>query len=185
MFDQANKSDIILVGLASVLAANGLISNNISAIISSMLVAPYLGTVVSIGNKLANNMAVGSDPLLMLVYLGISLLVGVVYNLFNKAVFDNYKDAGYVKSRLVNRSVLDTRTVLSLVIFSIVSGVTLAYVASNNAFSPMIKTVVLVGISIGVSLLPPVVNSGLLIAEGEWNYVLSSLGQSLITVLGL
>lgn len=175
-------NNIVLTVLSSLLAANGLSDNNITTVIAAMLVSPYLGNIANIGYSLANDTTIFNDIFIVAAYIGVSLIVGFLYNFIQKHINLNDKDS--IKNDLINKFNLSTKKLVSLLILSVVSGVTLAFV-KDVSNSESLYIIVLAGISIAVALLPPTVASGMLISEGEYNNALNGITHTIVTIFGL
>lgn len=186
MFTEKEKSNLVLTTLASILAANGLITNSVSGVICSMLVSPYISAIVPIANDIFNGTLNLRNIGVLGSYVGVSLVVGIVYYLVQRNILGVDKiDVERQKSEMINRAELNRREYASILVYAAVCGVILGFITGNPTYTESTRTIVAVGVSIGVSLLPAVVNSGLFIIENNRYYALTSLMGMVTTVIGI
>lgn len=197
MFSDKEKNNFILTILASILAANGLITNSVTGIICSMLVSPYLSVISEISVKLFNSVVskfsiisifniIKHDVLVLNIYIGISMMIGLLYYLIQKNILGVEKiDIIRENSEMVNRADLNYKEYISIFVFATISGITIGFISNNNNYSESVKNIVMSGIGIGVSLLPMVVNSGLYLIEDNRKYAFKSLSGGLLNIIGI
>lgn len=142
---------VVMVALSTIVAAAGMLNDNVAVIIGAMVIAPLLGPNVALG--LATTL--GDTSLMrsslrtnltgILLAFALSALIGVVF----------------VTDPLTSEVALRTRVHLSDLTLALASGA-----AGALAFSTGVPAT-LVGVMVAVALLPPVVATGLLISAAE------------------
>mmetsp|Transcript_11091 Transcript_11091/g.12692 ORF Transcript_11091/g.12692 Transcript_11091/m.12692 type:complete len:617 (+) Transcript_11091:99-1949(+) len=163
---------IMLAFVASVIAASGLVSNSSVIIVASMLVSPIMGPILGITFGITIHdfdlvkKGLKSEFAALLLCFGVGFFAGLVLgpNTYSTAVEDYNRQGNYfglpgfppteMSSRGLPQSVLWG---LPVAFFSGI-GVALSVLGNN--------TTSLVGVAISASLLPPVVNTGLLVGFG-------------------
>ncbi|KAL5016539.1 hypothetical protein ScPMuIL_006128 [Solemya velum] len=158
---------LLLIVLASLVAAVGLVENSSVILVASMLISPLMGPILAgtfgavIGNSSLRNLGIKSE----LIGLGLCVLNGILFGIITGgiglegAVWGSTQEwpTYEMKSRGMARSLW----VGALVAIPSGAGVALS-VLSGYAGS-------LVGVAISASLLPPAVNAGML-----WSYAVLS-----------
>jgi uncharacterized hydrophobic protein (TIGR00341 family) len=142
---------IALTILSTVVAAIGLLKNNVAVIIGAMVIAPFLGPNVA----LALSTTLGDTPLgtralktfLVGIIIVMALSVGMGY------IFDAQPHIPEIKAR--------TQTDLSDLILALASGA-----AGVLAFTTGISSA-MIGVMVSVALLPPLTVCGLLLGAGN------------------
>mmetsp|Transcript_2893 Transcript_2893/g.3915 ORF Transcript_2893/g.3915 Transcript_2893/m.3915 type:complete len:696 (+) Transcript_2893:103-2190(+) len=151
---------VMLVIVASVLAAVGLVTNNVVVIVASMLVSPIMGPILAItfGATIHDHAMVKKGSvsefvaLLMCVFIGFLVGLGGAKPTYNNAVEDGTEWPAF---EMVSRGT--TAALLAGIPVAFFSGIGVALsVLGNNTTS-------LVGVAISASLLPPAVNTGVLL----------------------
>ena len=142
----------ILVILSTIVAAGGMIQDNVAVVIGAMVIAPLIGPSISL--SLATTL--GDTDLLrrsaevaiggLLLSLGLSVLVGLVIP-FDPTV-------GEITTR--------TEVAHGDVVLGLAAGV-----AGAISFTRGVSAA-LIGVMVAVALLPPTVATGLLAGAGEW-----------------
>ncbi|GBG31019.1 Ankyrin repeat domain-containing protein 17 [Hondaea fermentalgiana] len=156
---------LMLVFVASVLAAMGLLSNNAVVIVASMLVSPLMGPILAVtfGLTVLDRDMIKRGLVGEMVGLCLSVVTGFFCGLLAIPLMDANK---LPTDQMWSRCTPDA-LVLGVAI-AIPSGVGVALsVLGNNTSS-------LVGVAISASLLPPAVNTGIVLAM----LVLDVLGQN-------
>lgn len=149
----------LMVVLSSVVAALGVLRNNVAVVIGAMVIAPPLGpnVAMSLATTLGD-MGLGSEALKATV-VGIltALVISVLLGLFMTVDPDTPEIA--------------SRTAVGLgdIALALASGV-----AGALAFTTGIPTV-LVGVMVAVALLPPLVTFGLLIGSGHGSVAMGAI----------
>ena len=146
----------ILLSLATIIAAVGLIADSTASIIGAMIIAPLMGPIVGI----ALGIVTGSPPRAMR-----SLLVaiyGIVLAILVSVAIGSWLATPTltVTPQIVART---APTILDLVI-ALASGAAGAYGASNRKVSDA-----LAGVAISISLVPPLATVGLLLGQGDYD----------------
>jgi uncharacterized hydrophobic protein (TIGR00341 family) len=163
------KGYLVMAGVASVIAAIGLMRNDVAVIIGSMVIAPLLGP--NIGLILAITLADGDlahrslRTMLagVVVVLGISILIGLTFS---------FDPGGH---ELVSR----TEVRHSLIVLALATGVAGAYSITTGISEA------LVGVMVAVALLPPLAASGLYLGAGHGGRAAGALLLFLINVAGI
>ena len=152
----------ILLGLAAVIAAVGLISNSVAVIIGAMIIAPLMVPIVGI----ALGIVTGSPERAWR-----SLLVtcfGIVYTIVLAVAIGSWLATPTLTStpEIVART---SPTILDLVV-ALAAGAAGAYGAANRKVSDA-----LAGVAISISLVPPLATVGLLLGQGAYPDALGAL----------
>ena len=145
----------ILLGLAGVISAVGLIADSVASIIGAMIIAPLMGPIIGI----ALGIVTGDRRRAMR-----SLLVtifGVVFTIVLAVAIGSWLATPTltVTPEIVART---SPTILDLVI-ALASGAAGAYGVSNRKVSDA-----LAGVAISISLVPPLSTVGLLLGQGDY-----------------
>lgn len=143
---------VILIVLASVVAAIGLLYDNVAVIIGSMVIAPLLtpNMALSLATTLADGKLARQSLLSGLTGYGLALGIGVLFG----TVFTVDPSATEIASRV------DINLVYVLLAFS-------AGIAGSLSLTKGVAEA-LVGVMVAVALLPPIVTSGLLLGSRCW-----------------
>ena len=166
VFDSSKltKTYMIMIVLSAIVAAIGLIKDNVAVIIGAMVIAPLLGPNVSlsfattIGDGELGKSALKTNITGILIAFGVSLVLGYFLVI----------DPG-------NREIA-SRTFVSYadIILALASGVAAALSITSGVPS------VLIGVMVAVALMPPLVTFGLLLGSG--NLFLSVQALELVAV---
>lgn len=164
-----SRGYLVMAAVASVIAAIGLMRNDVAVIIGSMVIAPLLGP--NIGLILSITLADGDLARKSLrtmlagaaVVLGISVLIGLIFS---------FDPGGH---ELAAR----TEVRLSLIVLALATGVAGAYSITTGISEA------LVGVMVAVALLPPLVASGLYLGSGYGSRAAGALLLFLINVAGI
>jgi uncharacterized hydrophobic protein (TIGR00341 family) len=145
-----NANFIVLVMLSTVVAAIGLVEDNIAVVIGAMVIAPLLGPNLA----LSLGTALGDIPLMRKsVY---TLLVGILLVLVLSAALGFAWPSPLSSHELMLR----TEPTLESVVLALASGAAAALSLTTGLSS------VLVGVMVAVALLPPAVTCGLMLGHG-------------------
>ena len=147
-----DRDFLVLVALSTVVAAIGLHSNSVAAVIGAMVIAPLLGPILgfSLGAALGDRQLLfGSSK---------TLLVGVVVALICAIAISFIIDVDLTSRELISRA--EVR----------LDGIALAIAAGSAAALSMARGQgsVLVGVMVAAALLPPIAAVGLFIGSAEW-----------------
>ncbi len=161
-----NANLVVLVVLSTVVAAIGLIENNIAVVIGAMVIAPLLGPNLA----LSLGTALGDIPL-MRKSVG-TLLAGILLVLALSAALGFAWPSGLNSPELMVR----TKPTLESVVLALASGAAAALSLTTGLSS------VLVGVMVAVALLPPAVTCGLMLGHGE---LASAFGAGLLLAVNV
>lgn len=157
LFDQAEKSArlsnnyLVLVTLSTLVAAIGLLEDNVAVVIGAMVIAPLLGPnlALGLGSALGDSQlirqALTTSAAGLSLALGISLLLGVLL------------PAEPTSRELMARTVVG----LDSIALALASGAAAALSLTTGLSS------VLVGVMVAVALLPPTATVGLMLGAGH------------------
>ncbi|XP_050030844.1 uncharacterized protein [Dermacentor andersoni] len=154
---------VAFIILAGMIAALGLMDNNVVSIIAAMLVSPLMGPIMAItfGIIIRDTALTKLGLKTELIGLFICLLFGFFFGLLNAFWGDipPYEGSSWSPSRWPNPEMSSRGHWRSLWVGSLVAlpsggGVAMAILGGNSAC--------LVGVAISASLLPPIINSGIL-----------------------
>ncbi|MHA1371045.1 MAG: DUF389 domain-containing protein, partial [Promethearchaeota archaeon] len=164
---------IFLSLVAGLLAAFGLIFNNLLIIIASMIIAPLMGPIALsvIGTMLPKNpyraKALIAEILGLATCCGVGLLVGFLIPLPQN------------QSEIPEQILIRTKPGLGDIIFAILSGI------AASIFIIRGESTSLVGVAVAASLCPPAANIGILIANHEFGSALGSVFLLFLNVVSI
>ena len=147
-----NRIFIAMVILSSIVAAIGLLRDNVAVVIGAMVIAPLLGPNVGLSFAIAlGDFKLGKEALKtnlagVFISLGLAIIIGYIFGV----QFPNAE----ISSR--------TSVELSDIILALAAGT-----AGVLALSSGVSTA-LIGVMVAVALLPPLVTFGLLIGSGNY-----------------
>jgi uncharacterized hydrophobic protein (TIGR00341 family) len=150
---------VVLIILASVVAAVGILRNNVVYIIGAMVIAPALGPNVALslattlGDSELSRRALRAIAAGTSVAFVFSALVGVVF------------DVNTQIPELISR----TEVNFGDVVLALAAGSAAVLSLSSGLISALI------GVMVAVALLPPLITLGMLVGSGQWNLALGSL----------
>jgi len=163
---QLNDNFILLVILSAIVAAIGLLENNLAVIVGAMVIAPLLGPNIafSLGTSLGEKKLVVDS--LKTIFIGI-----VVAILFSIGI-------GFIWPGNFDSSELMSRTDVAY------SGTAIALASGAAASLSLVSgtSSVLVGVMVAVALMPPAVTIGLMLSIGETNH---ALGATLLLAVNI
>ncbi len=164
---KATNIYLVMIMLSSVVAAIGILNNNVAVIIGAMVMAPMLGPNVAL--SLATTL--GDLPLAKSALRTnlIGILIALALSVF----------MGSVSTVDPTRSEIATRTQVGLmdIVLALTSGA--AGALSFTTAAPA----VLIGVAVAVALLPPLVVCGLLLGSGNETLALGALLLFLVNVI--
>lgn len=148
-----DASFFLFVGLSTLVAAIGLIENNVAVVIGAMVIAPLLGPLlafslgVALGDRalMARALATSASGIALVVVLG--LAIGLLWPLADYS--------GELTAR--------TRVGFDGIALALASGAAAALSLTAGASSA------LVGVMVAVALMPPAVTIGLMAGAGDWS----------------
>jgi uncharacterized hydrophobic protein (TIGR00341 family) len=158
---------IILLILASVVASEGILRNNVVFIIGAMVIAPLLGPNVALslgttlGDGALSRRALKTITAGTLVVFMFSTLIGVIFEVD------------------IQIPELTARTVVNF------GDLALALAAGSAATLSLTSGLLsaLIGVMVAVALLPPLVTLGMLVGSGHWDLALGSLLLFLVNLI--
>jgi uncharacterized hydrophobic protein (TIGR00341 family) len=164
---QLSRVYLVMVVLSSLVAAIGLLRDNLVALIGAMVIAPLLGPNVAL--SLATTLADVSLAKRALKVNVVGILTALALSIFIGIIFTVNPDIHVLASR--------TGVGLGDVVLALAAGC-----AGTLAFTAGIPTV-LVGVMVAVALLPPLVTLGLLLGSGYWHLALGAMLLLLINLI--
>ncbi len=161
----------IMIGLASFIAALGLIINNISIIIGSMLVAPLLYPVIFLGMSvvLYDFKAIKRNLLIV----GKIIALGVIIGFFSSVLFRPFVE-------IQETGIFQEVSILPLFYVAICSGLAASFATSRKPLEEFLP-----GVAISVSLIPPLINIGLSLGFGYFSNATHSFQLLFINIFGI
>jgi len=163
---QLNDNFILLVILSAIVAAIGLLENNLAVIVGAMVIAPLLGPNIafSLGASLGEKKLVIESLKTILVGIIIAILFSIGIGLTWPGNFDSME--------------LMSRTDVAY------SGTAIALASGAAASLSLVSgtSSVLVGVMVAVALMPPAVTIGLMLSIGEYNL---ALGAALLLAVNI
>jgi uncharacterized hydrophobic protein (TIGR00341 family) len=164
---QLSRVYLVMVVLSSLVAAIGVLRNNLVALIGAMVIAPLLGPNVAL--SLATTLGDVSLAKRALKVNVVGILTALALSVFIGIIFTVNPDIHVLASR--------TEVGLGDVVLALAAGC-----AGALAFTTGIPTV-LVGVMVAVALLPPLVTLGLLLGSGYWHLALGAMLLLLINLI--
>jgi uncharacterized hydrophobic protein (TIGR00341 family) len=164
---QLSRVYLVMVVLSSIVAAIGVLRNNLVALIGAMVIAPLLGpnVALSLGTTLGDISLVRRALKVNVVGLFTALVLSIIIGFF----FAVNPDVHVLASR--------TDVGLGDILLALAAGS-----AGALAFTTGIPTA-LVGVMVAVALLPPLVTFGLLLGSGHWNMALGAMLLLLVNLI--
>lgn len=164
-----SRDYLLMVALATVVAAIGLSSGQIAVVIGAMVIAPLLGPILafSFGTAIGNRKLLWISAKSFLVGLVVSLIAGGVLGL----ILPPGLDAGLVK--------FDHPLGLTTAALPLASGAAAALMVTQNNNSA------LVGVMVAAALLPPLAAIGLLVGGGEYAQALRAGATVIANVVAI
>ncbi len=158
---------VVLIILASIVAAVGILRNNVVFIIGAMVIAPALGpnVALSLGTTLGDvgltRKAMKTIGVGIIAALVFSASIGIVYEIDTKI------------PELISRTEVNLGDIL------------LALAAGSAAALSMTTGLLtaLIGVMVAVALLPPLVTLGMLIGAGQWDLAQGALLLFLVNLI--
>lgn len=158
IFDEMEKSSrldrnyLLLVLLSTVVAAVGLIEDNVAVLVGAMVIAPLLGPnlALSFGTALGDQHLVQRASLTLATGTAIAIALSAVIGYFWPGTIDSFE----LESR--------ARVGLDSVALALAAGAAGALSLTAGVSS------VLVGVMVAVALLPPAAAVGLYLGQGQW-----------------
>lgn len=144
---------VVLVVLSTIVAAIGLIENNVAVVIGAMVIAPLLGP------NLAFGLGTALGDIALMRESAVTTSVGVALAVVLSVVIGLYWPFDVLSPELVARS----RVGLDSVALALASGAAAALSLTTGLSS------VLVGVMVAVALLPPAVTLGIMLGLGDTN----------------
>lgn len=161
----------VFIILAALVAGSGLLSNSAAAIIASMLLSPLMGPIlgVSYGIVIKDKGIIRNGLKGQIQGFLIGISVGMIMGLITRLI-----NPGFI----INEQMLARNfpTILDIVI-AMCGGIAVGFCVTANIKSA------LVGIAIAVSLLPPIVNTGIVLLLGSYMHALGSLILMLTNII--
>jgi uncharacterized hydrophobic protein (TIGR00271 family) len=146
----------ILLGLASVISAVGLIADSVATIIGAMIIAPLMGPIVGIALGIVTGTPQRAMRALLVTIFGIAFTILLAVAIGSWLATPTLTMTPQIVART-------SPTILDLVI-ALASGAAGAYGVSNRKVSDA-----LAGVAISISLVPPLSTVGLLLGQGDYS----------------
>lgn len=163
---ELNSNFLLMVMLSTIVAAIGLLENNLAVIIGAMVIAPLLGPniALSFATALGDRDLAWSALKTNLTGLGLALLLSVVIGFFWPYSLDTRE--------LIIRTDVD------------VDGIVLALASGAAAVLSLASgySMSLVGVMVAVALLPPAATVGLMLGDGQFQ---NALGAGLLLAVNV
>lgn len=163
---QLDNNFILLVILSAIVAAIGLLENNLAVIVGAMVIAPLLGPNIafSLGASLGETKLVIESLKALFVGIIIAILFSIGIGLVWPGNFDSFE--------------LMSRTDVAY------SGTAIALASGAAASLSLVSgsSSVLVGVMVAVALMPPAVTIGLMLSIADYNH---ALGAALLLAVNI
>ena len=151
---QLNNNFILLTILSAIVAAIGLLENNLAVIVGAMVIAPLLGPNIafSLGASLGEKQLVIESLKVIFTGVTLAILIAIGIGLVWPGNFDSME------------LMLRTDVTYSGTAIALASGAAASLSLVTSASS------VLVGVMVAVALMPPAVTIGLMLSIGKYDY---------------
>jgi len=160
---------LLLVFLSAIVAAIGLIENNVAVIIGAMVIAPLLGPNIafSLGASLGEKELIYQSLKALLGGIALAIIIAIILGLL-------WPDPLYSTELLSRTEIAYSSTTIALAsgaaaVLSLVTGV----------------SSVLVGVMVAVALMPPAVTIGLMISISDWQHALGAFLLLSINIISI
>ena len=149
---------VVLIVLASLVAAIGLIRNNVAVVIGAMVIAPLLGPnlALSLGTALGDLSLIRKSVQTLVAGILVAVAVSVILGLF------------WPSDMISHELMLRTEVALDSAALALASGAAAALSLATGLSS------VLVGVMVAVALLPPAATLGLMLGYGNTGLALDA-----------
>jgi uncharacterized hydrophobic protein (TIGR00341 family) len=161
------KIYVSMVLLSAIVAAFGLLGNNVAVIIGAMVIAPMLGPNVAL--SLATTLGDVTLARIALKANAVGILIAFILSVFIGFIFSVNPDIPEIASR--------TKVGLDAIFIALASGS-----AGVLAFTTGVSTI-LIGVMVAVALLPPLVAFGLLFGSGHESPAFGALLLFLVNII--
>ncbi len=172
-------SFFFLVNLSTIMATLGLLINNTSVIIGSMLIAPILSPILAtaLGVNMSNQNLIHRS----LKTLGKSALYSIFFSTLTTIALWKFTVSDGVFREVFNPEII-SRTEVSIVYFfiAIVAGMTTAFARMKPELNDTLP-----GTAIAIALVPPLATIGIGIASWNISIVSGALSLFLVNALGI
>lgn len=158
---------MVLVFLSTIVAAIGLIENNVAVVIGAMVIAPLLGPNLAFGLRTA----LGDTDLMK--KSAITNIVGISFAILLSIIIGMVLQFDELSTELTARTIVG----LDSVILALASGAAAALSITTGLSST------LVGVMVAVALLPPSVTVGLMLGQGNTQLATSAALLLLINLV--
>ncbi len=158
---------IVLLSLSTIVAAIGLIENNVAVLVGAMVIAPLLSPNLAFGL----GTALGDIPLMKKA--AITTFSGILLAIFLSLLIGLLWPFDMTGSELLAR----TKVGMDSVILALASGTAAAVSLTSRSLN------VLVGVMVAVALLPPAATMGLMLAQGQLDYAIGAGLQLAINIV--
>jgi len=148
---ELNNNFLLLVFLSTIVAAIGLIENNVAVVIGAMVIAPLLGPNIAfaLGATLGDTELIWTSLKTNLAGLGLALLLSLIIGLILPVDLSS--------EELISRTYVG----IDSVVLALASGAAAVLSLTTGLSS------VLVGVMVAVALMPPTVAFGLMLGSGQ------------------
>ncbi|MDE2091022.1 MAG: TIGR00341 family protein [Gammaproteobacteria bacterium] len=163
---QFDVNYVVLIILSTIVAAIGLIENNVAVVIGAMVIAPLLGPNLA----LSLGTALGDIPLMR--KSALTLLTGILLTLFFSAILGALWPQAHPSPELLSR----THVGIESVALALASGAAAVLSLTTGLSS------VLVGVMVAVALMPPAATLGLMLGHGRMHL---AIGAGLLLVVNI
>ena len=163
---QLDNNFILLVILSAIVAAVGLLENNIAVIVGAMVIAPLLGPNIafSLGASLGEKQLVAESLKAIFIGITLAIVVSIGIGLLWNGRFDSFE--------LMSR----TDVAFSSTTIALASGAAASLSLVSGTSS------VLVGVMVAVALMPPAVTIGLMLSIGKTDF---AIGAALLLAVNI
>jgi uncharacterized hydrophobic protein (TIGR00341 family) len=163
---QLDNNFILLIILSAIVAAIGLLENNLAVIVGAMVIAPLLGPNIafSLGASLGEKKLVIESLKVLFTGITLAIIIAIGIGLLWPGEFDSIE------------LILRTDVTYSGTAIALASGAAASLSLVTSASS------VLVGVMVAVALMPPAVTIGLMLSIGQYD---AAIGASLLLAVNI
>lgn len=167
-FIKLDKNYILFTVCAAIIACIGFQINSIIVLISAMIICPLMSPIMALSFAIAssNNNLISKSLKVELIGIALIIFVSLIVSLFPNFSIE------------LEKSLASTNLIYSLIISFVIG------IVSANSFLTG-KYEHLTGAAVGISLLPPLTNTIILLTLGEFYYSISSALVFLFNLIGM
>lgn len=165
------SSFYILMALASIIAAIGLITNNLIIIIGSMLVAPLLYPIIFLGMSIVlYDQKIIERTLMIIIKITV---MGILIGFICAVLFESFAQTKITGA-------FSEKMTLPFFYVAVISGLAASFASARKGMQESLP-----GIAVSISLIPPLINIGVALGFRQFSNAISSLQLFAVNIFGI